>query len=150
MNNKIYHKTELKSNQFITAILRSCIILVPGIFLFAQTYSNKLIAYVIFSVCFSMSIFLILRTLKTFEIGSEYFIVKRPFLKSEIFKTDLIQKIVFYEFEMARGMHYVLKIVSDKGENEFALTYFGEDLKKIISALKRSNIEFENLITRRG
>ncbi|UFH46647.1 hypothetical protein LNP27_01050 [Flavobacterium galactosidilyticum] len=150
MNNKVYHKTELKSSQFITAFFRSFIILMPGIFLFTKTYNNKTVAYVILATFILLSIFLILRTLKTFEIGSEYFVVNRPFLKPEIFKTAKTRKIIFYEFQMARGKHFVLKIITNDTENEFALTYFGEDLRKIISALKRAGVEVENLITSRG
>jgi hypothetical protein len=145
-DDKIKFETKLGNKQFVDAFFRSLIIIVPAIFLCLKTYSVKALFFTLMLVFTSITIFAVLRSLKTFQIGDKFLIVKRPYLRSEFFRIQQIEKIIFYSYRFGKGKSYSIKIISKNGENEFSLTYFGEELKAFISGLKKAGIEVENYV----
>ena len=143
-NNKFLYRTKLGINQYTYSALRSLIVLVPSVLLLAVIRNFEILFYCVLLLSFFLTMFLFFRTLKTFHLYSEKLIVRRFFLKSEVFAVQKIQKILFYDIGSEKNKSSVMRIVSIDSENEFALIYFGEDLKAFIKSLKQLGIETEN------
>src|SRR5690606_27914260 len=115
--------------QYILAVLRSLLVVLPSSFLLIKTSSKSPLFYLILIFAISLTIFMFLRTLKIFRLYSDSLAIERPLLRSEVFPINLIKKIIFYESGSYKTKSYIMKIISTNSENEFSLIYFGKDLE---------------------
>ncbi|MDI1255443.1 MAG: hypothetical protein PSV16_05020 [Flavobacterium sp.] len=144
LNEKLLYQTKLGTKQYIRAFLKLWITIVPGTFLLVRTfYVKTLFIPILIIVCFA-TIFLYLRALKTFKIFSNNIIVKRTFLKPEIFPIKEINKIIFTSESRGKVNLFYMRIESQNSKNEFSLIYFGKQLQDFIKQLKINGIEVEN------
>ncbi|SDK45512.1 hypothetical protein SAMN04487935_3437 [Flavobacterium noncentrifugens] len=136
-------ETEIRKPQYLHSLSRSLIVLLPGAFLIYVSRANFIIFSTLIFIFIFLTIFIILRGLKTFHLYEDLLEVRRPYLKSEIFVVNNIEKIVF-TFTDNRRPTPLIRIISSNSENEFALFYKGKILVAFIQSLKKLGIKIEN------
>lgn len=146
-NQKINFETTIGMPQYLLTALRALIVIVPTFALAIRTWESKTLFISIIILGIILSTFLILRTLKIFQITRDFFIVKRCLFKDEVFQISQIKEIKFLNIKIGRGSHIpIMRIISNNGENEYYLIYSGRQLEMLIQKLRDANLQIENAI----
>ena len=139
-------ETKIKLLQYFLSSL-GCFYVLPISYLCFHSYQKNDLGLLFLGVIFI--IFGIIQfsfTLKSFQLHSDFFIVKRPmfiFNTNRTFQKNEIVKIIFRQSTSRIGGGNYLIVSTKNSEESFMLIYSNKTLKELIVKLKEVKIETE-------
>lgn len=139
-------ETKIKFLQYFLSAL-GCFYIIPMYYLcFYANKSNDFGLFVLGAFFIVLGIVQFSFTLKSFQLYSDFLVVKRPmfiFKPNKMFQKSEIVKIIFRQSTSKIGSGNYLVVNTKKSEESFMLLYSNKTLKNLIAKLNEMEIKTE-------